>query len=332
MTMPETHPETTLLSAEVEDFPYELESFHQCWWSHLACRFDIPVKGQDLLIYRRKLLKGFIRLREARIAGWNNAWNQDLTAARMLELEELNRTSSWDYFRVTLAENRRMEAVIEQLKAQGYLILESAAPSQYSVDLSDGLDGYLKGLSHNSRKSLKKKTRRGQALNPVLTSVKEADEIDAFFEELFTHHRQYWDDKTGYSYFNEPAERHFIVNWAKALHAEGRLVLDKLVMADETVNLSMGIRVGAAFYWLLTVNTGRHQDYAPGIIGLYMRLEQCATQGVKHFHMGAGDYFYKVQSANRTIPCTDLIVVNPDSLKGKLYYHWMVRQQAKSAQ
>lgn len=331
MTLPETPPENMTLPTEAEDFPYELESFHQCWWSHLACRFDIPVKGQDLLIHRRKLLKGFIQLREARIAGWNNAWNQDFTAARMLELEELNRTSSWDCFRVTLAENRRLEAVIEQLQSQGYLTLESPAPCQYTVDLSEGLDGYLKGLSHNSRKSLKKKTRRGQALSPVLISLKQAEEIDAFFEELFTHHRQYWNTKAGYSYFNEPAERHFIVNWAKALHAEGKLVLDKLIMADEAANLSVGIRLGQAFYWLLTVNTGRHQEYAPGIIGLYMRLEQCATQGIRHFHMGAGDYFYKIQSANLTTSCTDLLVINPDSFKGKLYYRWMARQKAKPA-
>jgi hypothetical protein len=310
-------------------FPYETESFHRNWWTHLACRFDIPVKGKDLLIHRKSIAKGLIKLQEVRIAGWNNAWNQSLTATRIQELEELNQTTQWDYLRVTLSEAHRSESLLEQLKTQGYLVLETPAPCQYSIDMSNGLEGYLKGLSHNSRKSLKKKTRVGQALNPALIETNEFHEIDAFFEELFKHHISYWDSKTGYSYFNEPAERHFIVNWAKTLHQEGKLVLDRLVMGDETVNISMGIRTEQAFYWLLTVNTGLHQDYAPGIIGLYMRLQKCSEQGVTQFHMGAGDYFYKIQSANQIMNCSDLIIANPESLQGKLYYHWMNRKQAK---
>ncbi len=305
------------------NFPFESESFHRHWWQHLACRFNIPVKGQDLLIHKKSMAKGLIQLREARISGWNNAWNQILTAARMLELEELSRTSHWDYFRLVWTENDRCPALLEQLQTNGFLILEKPAPCQYSIDLSAGLDGYLQGLSHNSRKSLKKKTRKGQVLNPVLESCRNADEIDAFFETLFSHHIRYWNEKAGSSYFNIPAERQFIVHWAKALHQEGKLVLERLIMGGEVVNMIVGIQTETEFYWLLTINTGIHLDYAPGIISLYLRLEQLAAQGVTRFHMGTGDYFYKVQSANRITQCQELIVANPHSLKGKLYFHWL---------
>lgn len=315
---------------EADVFPYETPAFHQCWWQFLAPKFDIPVKIGDLLICRKPVLKGLIKLREARISGWNNAWNQDLTLARVDALEELAHTSGWDYFRMSWAESRRGLQAFERLAEKGYPMLQLPAPVQYAVDMSDGFEGYLQGLSHNSRKSLKKKTRRGQALNPQLVPCMDAGDIDAFFSELFLHHIAYWDAKAGRSYFNDVEERNFIVNWAKALHQSGQLVLERLMMGGETVNLSVGILSGTSFYWLLTVNTGLHSDYVPGIIGLYLRLEQLAAQGVTRFNMGAGDYFYKVQSANHQEACHDLIVCNPRSLKGKAYFYWLQRQQTKS--
>src|SRR5690606_8713846 len=98
---------------------------------------------------------------------------------------------------------------------------------QYVVDLSNGLDAYLKGLSHNSRKSLKKKTRLAQPLNPTLVPCTEFNEIEPFFAELFQHHITYWDDKVGRSYFNDVEERNFMVNWSKTLHRTGNLRLER---------------------------------------------------------------------------------------------------------
>lgn len=318
--------EQELSLPQTEVFPYETPAFQQCWWEFLAPKFDIPVKNGDLLIYRKPVLKSLLKMREARIAGWNNAWHQDLTASRIEELEELAQTSGWDYFRMTWNETRANCQAFELLAEKGFPTLQLQAPTQYAIDLSDGFEGYLQGLSHNSRKSLKKKTRKGQVLNPEIIPYQNEAEIDGFFEELFRHHIAYWDEKAGRSYFNDIEERNFIVNWAKNLHHSGQLALDRLVMGGETVNLSMGILSGRTFYWLLTVNTGLHHEYVPGIIGLYMRLEQLAAQGVTRFKMGSGDYFYKVQSANQLETCRELIVCNPRSLKGKAYFQWLSRQ------
>lgn len=320
--------ELTLPKMDV--LPFETHAYHQCWWEFLASKFDIPVKHGDLLIYRKPVLKGLVKMREARIAGWNNAWNQDLTPARVEALEDLAHTSRWDYFRMIWTESRAEYQALDELAEKGYPILQMPAPVQYCIDLSDGFESYLQGLSHNSRKSLKKKTRRGQVLNPHLVPCTDEAQIDQFLAELFLHHMTYWDEKAGESYFHDIEERNFIVNWAKVLHRSGNLVLDRLVMGDETVNLSMGVRTGDAFYWLLTINTGIHSDYVPGIIGLYMRLEQLAEQGVTRFNMGSGDYFYKIQSANCQEACHELLVCNPHSLKGRAYFHWMRRQQAKA--
>jgi hypothetical protein len=317
-----------------EPYPYETADFHQVWWACLASRFDIPVKNRDLLIHRKRLLKGLFTLREARIAGWNAAWSQDLTEARLAELEELSRIAPWDYCRLTWNESRaglqaldRMDQ-LNRLAGQGYRIFQTPAPSQHVIDLDDGFEGWLQSLSHNGRKGLKKKVRRAEPLRPqriVLTG--EAD-IEPFFEAFFPLHRAYWDAKADGSYLNHPEERRFILEWAKALHRSGHLVLDRVFMDGEPVNLSMGLRMGRTFYWLLTINTGAHAEAGPGLVGLYLRARDLAEEGVTRFNMGAGDYFYKVQSANSREACRDLIIVNPASRRGKIWLAWLKRRHA----
>jgi hypothetical protein len=314
-------------AAHTEGFPYETPMFHQYWWRFLASKFDIPVKVGDLLICRKPILKGLIKLREARVAGWNNAWNQDLTENRVNALEELAHTSGWDYFRMIWSDARESRQAIELLNEKGFFWMQKAAPTQYWIDLSQGFDAYLSSLSANGRKGLRKKARLSLPFNPKLVACHTDAEIDAFFEEFFPHHFAYWDEKAGGSYFHDVEEQQFILNWAKALNQAGELILDRLVMNGETVNMSMAIRTGDAVYWLLTLNTGQLLEATPGMVGLYMRLEHLATQGVNSFHMGSGDYFYKVQCANRQEACHELIVCNPRSLKGQLYFQWAKRQK-----
>lgn len=322
-------PEPLPFIAAHDEFPYETPLFQQCWWQSLASRFDIPVKVGDLLICRKKLLKGLLTLREARVAGWNNAWHQDLTAARVDALEELAHTSHWDYFRMTWSEARQNRQALERLAEKGFLWTQKPAPTQYWIDLSQGFEGYLNSLSANGRKALRKKARRSLPLNPELAPCHTDEAIDAFFEEFFPYHWAYWDAKSpASSYFHSPEERQFIIQWAKALNRKNQLLLERLVMDGKTVNMSMAIRCGDAVYWLLTLNTGELLDATPGMVALYLRLEQLAAQGVKSFHMGSGDYFYKVQSANRQDACHEVIVCNPRSLKGQLYYQWAIRQKA----
>lgn len=314
----------------VDHFPYETALFQQCWWQTLASRFDIPVKVGDLLICRKRMLKDLVSMREARIAGWNNAWHQDLTAERIEALEELAHTSRWDYFRMTWSEARQNKQAFEKLGEKNFLWFQKPAPTQYWIDLSQGFEAYLNSLSANGRKSLKKKARRSLPLNPQMIACRTDEEIERFFEEFFPHHMAYWDEKSEGSYFHVPEERQFIVQWARALNRSGQLLLERLVMDGKTVNMSMAVRSGDAVYWLLTLNTGELLDYTPGMVALHMRLEQLASQGVQSFHMGSGDYFYKVQCASRQDACHEVIICNPRSLKGRFYYYWAKRQQQAS--
>jgi hypothetical protein len=284
---------------------------------------DIPYKQGDLLVYRKKMAKGLFHFDEAHIAGWKIAWSQDLTKERVQGLEHLQESFGWDYFRMIWTEDRDSKQRIDLLKAAGYRVLQLDFQPQYVIDLSNGFEAYLKSLSHNGRKALKKKVRVAKPLNPQLVPVTEATDIAPFYEELFSYHIPYWTKKTGFSYFSVPAERQFTIEWAKALHEQGQLRLVRLMLGGETANLSMGIHSGETFYWVLTINTGAYHDYSPGMISLALRTEALAEEGIKTFNMGTGDFFYKIQSASRLNACREIIALNPRSFKAKLYYHWL---------
>ncbi|HEY9744641.1 MAG TPA: GNAT family N-acetyltransferase [Oculatellaceae cyanobacterium] len=310
-----------------ESYPYETSDFHGCWWRYLAPRFDIPYKQRDILVHRKKFLKGLLRVREARISGWNSAWSQDLTAERVTELDAVKSRYGWDCFRYIWNENRQHLQQFEQLADLGYPIIHREAPLDYVADLSQGYEAYLNTLSHNGRTNLRKKVRRAQALHPHLEPVTKAADIEAFFEEFFSHHIPYWTQKNGYSYFSHPEERHFIVEWAKMLHTKGQIILDRLIMEKETTNLSVRLLFGKNAYFLLTINTGRKTDFIPGIVGFAMRIQDLAERGIQLYNLGAGDFFYKVQSASWVQSRWETIVFNPASMKGKLAYQWMSRKK-----
>jgi hypothetical protein len=323
---------SAILNSVLDDnsYPYDTPGFYECWWRCLSIISDIPYKQNDLLVQRKKLAKGLFQIKEARIAGWRVAWSQDLTAERVESLKRLQKDFGWDYFRMTWSEDRDEKQRLDLLKAAGYNILQFEFSPEYIIDLSNGFEAYLKSLSHNGRKALKKKVRVAQELNPRIVPITDESEIVPFYEEFFSHHIPYWAEKNGYSYFSVPAEREFTLEWAKVLYRSGVLKLDRLVMNDETVSLSMGIQTGKTFYWVLTINTGLHNNYSPGMVSLAMRTEALAKEGIETFNMGAGDYFYKVQSASRLNACREIIVINPNSWKGKLYQQWLLRKHPEA--
>jgi len=309
-------------------YPYETSVFQECWWRYLAPKFDILHKQQELLVLRKKLFKGFLTLKEARIAGWNSSWSQDFTAERAEELKSLKDHYSWDYFRVIWGESRRNMQRFDLLEDAGYSLLHLNYSPQYIADLSQGYAGYLSSLSHNGRTNLKKKVRRAQELKPHLIAVTEEAEITPFFEEFFKYHIPYWTEKIGQSYFSDKEERDFIVEWAKALHRDGHIKMDRLIMGGEVANLCVRLIFGTDAYYLLTINTHAQKDFVPGIVGFAMRIEELASQGIQQYNLGAGDFFYKVQSANQIENCHETIIFNPNSLKGKAYKAWITRQNA----
>lgn len=313
--------ENTLVT---DAYPYETAAFHSNWWMHLASKFRITDRHGDLLIHRKPLLRNMLWLNEMRIAGWNNPWPQDLTPERVASLEALrSQNSRWDYFRMTWNAEREKYQAFQLLDDLGFTLLQIPVPACPVIDLSQGWDSYMKRKSYANRKEVRRRLNNAAELNPELFVFTGPNRVERFFEEFFPYHISYWDEKTGYSYFNDPREQAFIIAWAKALEAEGHLLLHGLRLNNETVNLSMSIVMGNSLFWIFPINTGIYLDYCPGMVSLYLQIQEAVNQGIQTFHMGPGVYPYKMRASTHQEKCYDLVVFNPASIPGRLYTGWL---------
>lgn len=306
---------------------FESPAFHQCWWTHLAPCFSVLAREHDLLVYQRPVLKGLLQVKEMRLAGWNTAWSQDLTPERADCLIEFVRQTPWDCFRMTWTSRRESVQAFESLQNSGLPLMHlPVTDAEYWVDLSNGWEAYIESLGRSNRKNIRRKIKSAQPMVPTLHPVTSISEIDGFFEQFFKLHIAYWQKKTGHSYLSHPAEQAFIVDWVKHMYPTGCVILDRLTMLDDVVNMSVNVVYDGVRYALLTINSRLHADYTPGIVGLQLRLQEAATAGIRLFNQGPGNYPYKTQSANLHVKRHEVVVFNPKSILG-LAYHRLYRSR-----
>ncbi len=319
----------------LEPFPYESADFHRCWHLYLSPKFRIDNRFGDFVLHRRSFLHNMLALKELRLSGWNNAWNQDLTAERIKDFRLLRDDWPWDYLRLQWSGLRDGVQAWDMLREPGYRPAVLPGDVEYAADLTGGMDAYMASIPYGGRRDFQKKFKKARALSPELVYLTDdssgdssgsSSMVDDFFGSYFHYHIPYWDEKAGYSYFNDPHERRFIVEWSRCLQASGQLELCALRLGDGIASLSMNIRIGPVIYWLLPINTGLHNEYFPGLISLYLQLQRAADMGVKLFNMGSGGYMYKRLSSNRQLRTYELVMPNPRSLRGRLYCHWLVRR------
>jgi hypothetical protein len=308
---------------ESAPFPFETAAFHQCWQASLAAQFPIRFQHEDWCVVKKPVLKGLFGFHELRLAGWNTAWSQALTETRVAALATFYWETPWDWFRMTWRADHVNPQALSALERLGLSPVRVPGKIEYWVDLSAGFDGYMREKSRSNRKDIQQKLRRAEPLQPHFREFHGEDGINAFFEQFFAWHMPYWDHKVGRSYFHDPSERAFIVSWAKQLAQAGQLLLDGFYLGDRLANLTMSIVYPTALYTLLTINTDAYPEVYPGIVSLYQRFQRAETLGVQAYYMGAGDYPYKIQAANRQHTDYELLVPNPRSFFGKAYLGWL---------
>lgn len=305
-----------------ESNPFDSPLYRECWLAHLAEKYRVIRTHEDFALHAKRTAKGLITLRELKPVASHTAWSQDLTSERVETLLSLPPKMDWDYFYMVWSGSRREQQAIELLEKAGYPILDGWAKPMHVADISGGFENYLTRQNSNNRYQIKKKLKLAQKGRPEFVRFEREDEIAPFFEQFFEAHITYWQAKIGYSYFSDPAERAFTLAWARILHQQGKLRLRGLKLNDRLCNLTMGFVHGNTFYWQLTINTGDQLDLFPGIAGLYMGMEEAGREGLEVFNMGYGSLPYKIQAQTHTDSRNVLVVINPQSFKGRLYGAW----------
>jgi hypothetical protein len=317
--------------------PFDDDAFVLNWRAYLSEKQDIQAfYPAGLVLNRLTFGKGLLQIRELRTSGSAIAWFQDFNAEKLKVFSDIHQSIRWDCLRLIWDSERREFQAFNALEELGYKPVHAKVPPHYVVDLEGGWDHYLGTRSRNVRNNLKRAERSAAPLKPEIVPFSGDEGVERFFELLFEGHIRYWKSRTGVSYFEDPWERAFTREWARALHARNRLVMDALMLDGQIANLGMGIRAGEKLLCLFSLNMGLFSEKSPGIIALYRRIRLASEAGYRSLDLGFGSHHYKQQAATRRVERYEMLVPNPGSIRGQIYVkrllHRLSRFTAKEAE
>jgi hypothetical protein len=317
---------------ETPSHPFEDSLFFEAWWATLACKFPIIEHHGQWVKLRKPILKGLYQLKALRLAGWNNYYYQHFTEERFEEFLSTSRKNNWDYMELAWNREYTDPSVFEILKYYGYSPFHVLTMPCPVVDIQFGWDAYWQGKSKNYRRDLTKKLNDVSHLSPNLVFFEGMTGIEEFFDRFFPLHWQYWQQKIGMSYFEDPREQAFIKQWATLLSDAGRLQLTGLEMGGQLVNLCMNVICDNSLYCILTMNTGLYPALHPGLINMHLTIEEACRLGLKKVDIGPGDSHYKKKLSTHLESCLVMLCPNPKSMAGRLYCGWRERQAFRGTQ
>ncbi len=308
--------------------PFQEDIYKSCWFEHLAEFYEVKAQYGDFTLHHQRFAKGLLGFRELRLYATQTAWFQDLTEERVHAFASLSQEIPWDSFMMNWADSRKDIQAVEQLKQLGYPMMAAWNTPMHMIDLRNGFDGYL--ASRNAKERYNIRQKLSHAHRCELVRYDRFEDIEPFFERAFELHIPYWRHKIGYSFFEVPEKRAFAVAWAKEMYATGRLRLHGLKIDGELVNLSSSFLHDHTMYWGLTINTGEKLDVYPGLVSLFLRMQEAVAEGATLFNMQYGAMAFKVQMQTHADNRHVLIVTNPKTLTGRMaqvYYQHKYKTQ-----
>ena len=96
-----------------------------------------------------------------------------------------------------------------------------------------------------------------------------------------------------------------------------RVQLSSLFFGERLVAVHLGLRTATTLHYWFPAYDAEVQELSPGNILLYRMAQEAAREGVQQIHLGAGDYRYKHEFANCSMPLVATTVMAP-SLPGRL--------------
>jgi len=313
---------------------FENDQFLSNWRQHLLPLQHVRPLSPNWYVGHKKILNNTLTVKKLYLAGWSVAWSQILSPVKLLELTTYDAKKEWDCASIVWSQALESHQAFAEMEALGHHILQLPGPINYSIDITEGSEAWINQLSANTRKNLRRKLKKVQPFSRELLLLETPAETETFFEDFFRMHLQYWQEKTGFSYFEHPAERDFILGWVQDLRAirHPHITPQLFVSTIEgvPVNLSLNIRFYDKSYGLLTINTGHYPELATGFVALYDQVIDAEKQGIHQLYQGPGDYEYKKHYCNLQLSTQCAKIANRNSTRGKLYLKWLAHQQARA--
>ena len=304
----------------------------EVWWRHYSARRElrvVAVRSRDELVgvlpfFIDRLATPLGRARVAKLVG------SDSTLAVMEPLVQpnlareafaLTMTKLFDDDHVdmvhvgpcsgTLAAVGAVRAAVSNVDA-GHIVRYREAGSHTVFDLSDGFDGYLKGLSSHQRSNYRRKLKKlNNSFALDLDVVQAGPALEREFEKFIEMHQAQWKAVNKLGHFDDwPGSREYSWDLVRSLAANDCLRLVRLLADDRVVAYYWCFTLGGTYYWRLSARLfGEEWDqFALGRVGVVKMMELANRYGATAIEAGVGSYGYKENLNAQTHPLHSITV------------------------
>jgi predicted N-acyltransferase len=189
----------------------------------------------------------------------------------------------------------RNKALAEYLEEKGFIKMESLPSTIIKIEGSSIVD-YIKTLSRNTRKDLKKKLKKSSAQAQLTTVIRE--DIDDIVDEIYRLYMNNFDESSVHfevltlEFFrrisaNMPGLVKFFITYDKKKIVAFNLCLIK---GNFCIDKFIGLDLEVAHKYHLYFTT------------LYHNLDWCIKNGIRFYQPGATDYHPKMRFGAKLIP------------------------------
>lgn len=216
-------------------------------------------------------------------------------------------------------------------------------------DLSEGFDGYMRGLNSRERSNYKRKVKKlDNAFKIDIDVVRDARRLDSEFEKFVAMHQTQWKAVNKLGHFGDwPASREFSRDLLQTLARADQVRLLRVLADDQVVTYYWCLRLNATYYDRLSARAigPKWDQFALGRIGLMKIMETAAEDGATSIEAGTGRYAWKEQLNAQSFPVysialcrrglvsrlrTRLLLASGDLLHLGYYRLWYLRIAPRS--
>jgi len=171
-------------------------------------------------------------------------------------------------------------------------LVEAGSSGFPTLDLADGLDGVLAGLSSNRRNSLRRKARRlAETGQLVFSSTLPGEhQLDSELAQFAALEDAGWKGREGSSLRRRAGLYDFFSDALRQFAGQQRVRFDQLTLDGNIVAVQFGLVSGDRYMLLKPTYDERLSDYSPGYLLTLEAIRESVQAGLQHYDfLGAGD-------------------------------------------
>ncbi len=299
------------------------------WWQSYACgnlkrtssdnlQLNIVVAREAGCIiaifplYIRKVITlGVIPVKELRLIGTGADTSpdymgpllvSDITKDRLRQIcKYVVNLPGWDVMRFTdLSDNEELTSVLRdhlnQTKIKNELL--PCALIRF-IPLEGEWEDYLRSLSKNQRKQIRRRRRRFEESGVTNFYVwSSTEELDRIFDSMIQLHRKRWQNKRDGGSFSSREYLDFHKAVMRALLRQDELRLYCLEHEGTIVAMEYSYKWKNKIFSFQCGFDPKYSKYRPGQLQLAYSIEHAYSEGIKEYDMLKGEYEYKESAAS----------------------------------